>query len=165
MELTDVNWFDVDKSPAMFDGKFVKSFPHPSGGDPVSFLFRRIDPGTLLELTDNALYLMVPREESEELDEEELLERGLEPPPEPPPPQSEAELFVSNLRMLKIRTTHRLEVLQRCIVKPIFETLEQVKGIPTDWQLELYGGIMQNVLGGNCLMTGRFPEAGEVKSS
>jgi len=146
MQLEDVRWFDKDASTGMFDGGFVRSFEHPDNGNPVSFLFRRIDPGTLLELTNSALYLM-----GEEDDTTDTIDPNAQARP-----VSRSQQLINDLKILKIRTTHRLEILHRCIIRPEFQTLEEVKVIPPEWQVELYGDIMRNVLGGNCLLTGRF---------
>lgn len=148
MKLDDVRWFDVDMSAQMFEGQFIKSFEPPGGGSPVSFLFRRIDPGTLLELTGNALFLA-----GETDGKEDIL------PLAPTSSVDRSAQLIKDLKVLKIRTTHRLEVLHRCILRPTFETLEQLKRIPTEWQVALYNEVMRHVLGGNCLLTGRFPRA------
>ena len=142
IELTDVNLFDPDTSVDMFYGQFVKTFDHPRKGNPaVSFVYRRIDPGTLLELTDAALLALSDSDN----------EVSADAPPSSP---------FDQLQMAKLRLTHRLEVLQKCICAPKFKNLEQLKKIPTEWQLELYNLIMHGVLGGDVLTASRFQEEG-----
>ena len=139
--LVDVNLFDPDTSVDMFYGQFVKTFEHPRKGEaPVSFIYRRIDPGTLLELTDVALLTL---SENETPDDTPIRETPLD-----------------QLKMAKLRLTHRLEVLQKCICAPKFKNLEQLKKIPTDWQIDLYNLIMHGVLGGDVLTASRFQKEG-----
>ena len=140
VKLEDVNFFDPDSSADMFYGKFVKSFPNPQGGKDVAFIYRRIDPGTLLELTDAALLIMSNKEEEV---------------------QTAAPSQIEELRMMKVRQVHRLEVLQKCIVQPQFKNLDQLNNIPLDWQISLYQLIMHGVLGGDTATVSRFPQEGE----
>lgn len=133
VKLEDVNFFDPDSSADLFYGKFVKTFPHPQGGKDVAFIYRRIDPGTLLELTDAALLIM----SGDKADE-----------PVVPP--------LEELRMMKVRQVHRLEVLQKCIVQPQFKNLDQLNNVPLDWQISLYQLIMHGVLGGDTATVARF---------
>lgn len=149
MVITDLNMFDPDTSVDMFYGKFVKSFPHPRGGEDISFIYRRIDPGTLLELTDVALFAQ-PSQSSD---------ASAEPSAEPS--LSPAE----QLRIAKVRRIHRLEVLQKCICEPKFKNLEQIDTVPMDWQISLYNLIMHSALGGDCLTATRFPEEGQAASA
>ena len=144
VKLEDVNFFDPDSSADMFYGRFVKQFPHPKGEGMVGFVYRRIDPGTLLELTDAALLIM-----------------GENPSGEPPADAPSLE----ELRMLKVRQVHRLEVLQKCIVRPQFKNLDQLNNVPLEWQVVLYNLIMHGVLGGDTATVSRFHQEGEVDAS
>ena len=140
MELEDLNIFDPDTSVDMFYGEFVHRFPHPKQKDKqVAFIYRRVDPGTLLELIDNAILI------------------GSDQPTEPNQPASQRS-SVSQLKVTKMQVYHRLEVLQKCVTRPTFENLEQIKKLPLDWQVKLYNLIMHGTLGGDCLTVERFQE-------
>lgn len=144
IKIEDLNLYDPDTSVDMFYGQFVKTFPNPRKGKPdVSFIYRRIDPGTLLELTDVAL-LHASKSDPEAPDE-----------PAPEPTRRE------QLEFVRTQVLHRLEVLQKCICQPKFENLEQLKKIPTDWQVDLYNLIMHGVMGGDVLTAQRFREKGQ----
>lgn len=140
VKMLELNLFDPDTSAEMFYGKYVKSFTHPKAGNPdVSFVYRRIDPGTLLELTDTALYILAKDEQEPEQHE---------------PVEEDA---LTQLQNAKVRMYHRHEVLHKCIVAPKFKNLDQIKNVPVDWQVELYNLIMHGVLGGDVLTAQRFP--------
>lgn len=140
VKIEDLNLYDPDTSVDMFYGRFVKTFPHPQKGQPdVSFIYRRIDPGTLLELTDAVLIQMRKHEPDE--------------PGMPIPTHTPSE----QLEFIKTQMLHRLEVLQKCICQPRFQNLEQMKKIPEDWQVELYKLIMHGVMGGDVITAQRFP--------
>ena len=147
IKLEDVNLFNPDTSADMFYGQFVKTFPHPRKGEPdVSFIYRKCDPGTLLELTDTALLIASDRAPSEE-----EVAQGHSP-----------SSLVEQFELAQVRMTHRLEVLQKCICAPSFKNLEQLKKIPSDWQIELYNLIMHGVLGEDVLTARRFQEEDAV---
>lgn len=148
--LEDDHWFDPDASAEMYRGEYVKTFENPNTGEPVRFLYRRIDPGTLLELTDIALFSM----EDRSVDDADVVVEE---------PLTRDDLITREFRAFKIRTTHRLEVLHKCIVKPSFKTLDQVKRLPMEWQEELYHIIMKNVNGGENLSGKRFPRSGSTQ--
>lgn len=149
IKLQDVNLFNPDTSADMFYGQFVKTFPHPRKGEPdVSFVYRRVDPGTLLELTDTALLIASDRAR----EEEEIAPEG-------------SPSLVEQFELAQVRMTHRLEVLQKCICAPSFKNLEQLKKIPSDWQIELYNLIMHGVLGDDVLTARRFQEEDAVVGS
>lgn len=138
VDLIDLNLFDPDASSDMFYGKFVHSFKNPNGGPDVSFVYRRIDPGTLLELIDQALLVAV--------DDEGGVSAYVE------------ETTISQLKMNRVRIYHRMEVLQKCITLPKFKNLDQIKNLPMDWQIVLYNLIMHGTLGGDTATVTRFPE-------
>ena len=140
--IQDLNLFDPDSSADMFYGRFVKKFPHPKGEGEVGFVYRRIDPGTLLELTDAALLIMSGDKS--------------EPAPAQPTPNP-----ISELRMMKVKQIHRIEVLHKCIVQPQFENVAQINNIPLEWQITLYNLIMHGVLGGGTDTVSRFHEKGK----
>lgn len=135
IQIVDLNIFDPDTSADIFYGKYVHSFKNPTGGKDISFIYRRIDPGTLLELTDQALLVASEENNIDDLPEESPL---------------------SQLRMTKVRIYHRLEVLQKCITLPKFKNLEQIKKLPIDWQIELYNLVMNGTLGGDNVTVRRF---------
>ena len=139
IKIEDLNLYDPDTSVDMFYGRFVKTFPHPQKGKPdVSFVYRRIDPGTLLEVTDTALLSMSRQVEDS-------------------PSAMHAPTPVEEFELMKTRMYHRLEILQKCICEPRFKNLEQMKNIPSEWQVELYNLIMHGVFGGDVLSVERFP--------
>ena len=143
--MEDLNLYEPDTSADMFYGKHVVKFKAPDGRE-IAFVYRRIDPGTLLELTDQALLAAAS-------DEPELDDDGN------PLPEDIAEITpLAELRMARVSLLHRLEVLQKCIVMPTFKNLDQIKHIPSEWQSSLYSLIMNNSIGGDCLTAVRFPE-------
>lgn len=140
IQITELNLFDPDTSSDMFHGRFVHSFKTPSDDD-ISFVYRRIDPGTLLELVDQAL-LSAASDEG-----------GIESHVEATP--------ISQMKMARVRIYHQMEVLQKCIVMPKFKNLEQIKELPMDWQLTLYNLIMHGALGDTNVTVQRFQKEGQ----
>ena len=130
----DMNLFDPDDSSAMFNGGYVKSFEAHDGKE-VSFIYRKIDPGTLLDLTNTSL--LMPASGDKKSDAEELTQ-------------------VEQLQIAQQRMHHRWEVLHKCIVAPQFENLKQIDRIPQEWQLVLYNLIMHGVLARDTSTVRRF---------
>ena len=141
VEITELNLYDPDDSAQMFYGGFVKTFT--ANGKDISFIYRKIDPGTLLELVDTAI-------------------RNPQTDPETGEDKSAPLTPIEQLKSLKVQMVHRLEVLQKCIVQPAFANLKQIERIPMDWQVELYKLIMHGVLGGDTLTVSRFREEDEA---
>ena len=139
----EVNLFDPDSSSAMFHGSYVAEF---EGFDKkkVCFVYRKIDVGTLLEIT-NMVFLLQKQEDAQK----------------DPPERTNLE----RLEDARTQMHHRWEVLQKCIVEPQFENLAQIEKIPWDWQIELYKLIMHGVLGGDTPTVSRFRGADEVGSA
>ena len=139
-QITELNLYDPDSSAQMFYGGFIKTFT--ANGKDISFIYRKIDPGVLLELTDTA---MLSPKTDPDTGEDRLA--PLTP--------------IQQLEQAKVQMIHRLEVLQKCIVQPEFANLKQIERIPMDWQVELYKLIMHGVLGGDTLTVSRFCEEDE----
>lgn len=147
----DLNLFDPDESVDMFYGKYIHTFPVRGSEKGKSFIYRRIDPGTLLELIDTALLTgSESTEESDGSDEHQPQSESTEPVDNSP---------LARLKAARVQIYHRLEVLQKCIVKPVFKNLEQIKKVPLDWQIVLYNKIMHGTLGGDTATVDRFPGA------
>lgn len=143
IQMEDLNLYDPDSSAEMFYGQFVARFKSPKGIE-VAFVYRRVDPGTLLELTDQALLYLGDTKDDEDVDDVEV--------------ESDS---VSELKMARVRMLHRLEVLQKCVVAPQFKNLDEIKNIPAEWQVKLYQLIMHGVLGGDTVTVSRFREEDE----
>lgn len=145
----DLNLFDPDESVDMFYGKYIHTFPIRGSEKGKSFIYRRIDPGTLLELIDTAL-LTSSEDINESQESDELQSQPVEQ-------VEQVEISpLSKLKAARVQIYHRLEVLQKCIVKPTFNNLEQIKKIPLDWQITLYNKIMHGTLGGETATVDRF---------
>ena len=141
VQITELNLYDPDDSAQMFYGGYVKTFT--ANGKDISFIYRKIDPGTLLELVDIAM--TAPKTDQETGED-----------------KAEPLTPMEQLQQMKVDMVHRLEVLQKCIVQPAFKNLDQIKSIPMEWQIELYKLIMHGVLaGGATESVARFPEEDE----
>ena len=132
--LEDVNFYDPDTSSAMFYGEYVRTYERED--QKASFLLRKVDPGTLLELTGTALIRAGVKKDHD-------------PDPDPVSP-------IKQIENARVQLYHRLEILQKCIIKPQFDNLKQLEKIPMEWQIDMYQFVMHGILGGDAATVRKF---------
>lgn len=159
---TGAKKLDLKQSAQLFNSEFFIYWPDPNADlseyedndglldidtvpeeHLIEFVCRYIDPGTFQEIVNTPLSYDLPKDrQADEKEIEEIIRNAIQDKLQNP--KSEADI--------------RYEVIQSCVIDPVFESVDQVKQIlPLALQHEIYNEVTRGAIGDN--LVARFQES------